>query len=291
MPQENQPKGDQPSIGARIRQGGTPGVTPESQPGNPAVTADPAPATPEGEPKGDQTDIPPDATPNAQKRIRMLAKQRNELDERVRALEAELATMRARAEAGIQQPTQQPQAAPEVPELPPFPEMGSAEEQKEWYLLAANRAAALEAQKATQQLAVQVADTLKPFVAEVAQSRREREWNELSTVLERAGTSREELEPTVREILAKDPTRGVKSAAYQVMFDVLGLDGFSPAEADPSAQPTPVAQPTSGPQGTPSGQGEGDEWSRFHKAKESGDRGAMRGALRGLLRPKEEQGA
>jgi hypothetical protein len=96
---------------------------------------------------------------------------------------------------------------------------------------------------------------MSPLVRDRAIQERDAEWDGMSATLKAAGTSREELEPYVAQMVKRDPTRSVRDSIYQAM-DMAGVDlleALESARAPSGSEPPPNIAPSSG-RGLPTSQ-------------------------------------
>lgn len=183
---------------------------------------------------------------DASNRIRKLARERNDAHEKSQKLEQETHQWRSWYEQnGAQQQAQQVQQATsnfgQKPAMEsfdePFPEEGELEQQESWKI---RKEAHGIAQKETMKAMQAVANLVGPMFAQNAQVQRESEWGGIAPELTRFGTSREEIEPLVTEMLRQQPTREMRGAAYDAMAMIGALS------SDAAATPPAVATPGSG---------------------------------------------
>jgi len=179
-------------------------------------------------------------------RIRKLARERNEAKEAQEKAIQENAQWRSWYEqnAAQQQTGQVQQATNNFGNEPTmeafsevFPEEGTMEEQESWKI---RKEAHKIAQTETMKAMKAVANLVGPMFAQNAQTARESDWKGLGPELQRFGTSREELEPLVAEMLRQQPTRDLRGTAYDAMAMIGALN------PDSHTAPPPVATPGSG---------------------------------------------
>ena len=199
-----------------------------------------------------------------QDRVRKLALERNEAVNRQAELEQRLQAIESQMNQGQPQQNAQ-QQAPQVPQQPDprdlpipdyeettgdkFPEDGSYEDQEQWRLRKQTyEMVKRESRAEIMQFSEVVQKILTPLVRKEAMQQREEQWGEVGPVLEALGTSREEVQPYVDEILRMQPDRSVGDAAYQALglAGVNVLDAVQARRPAEGAEPPPVAMPSQG---------------------------------------------
>lgn len=193
--------------------------------------------------------------PKTAERIRRLARERNEASQQLKELQARL----ERLEAGKEESRLTEAATPKQPrhlteddwkfdekgwrDANPEPDRDDYDAHAKWeYRLDAAR----EAHGQSIQQVRKLAEAIAPQLAEVrhseARKRYEQEWDGFKEDLNRFGTSREEIEPAVLEIIRQHPTHSVESAGYLAMKYLGVLDGAKPG----GPKPAPVQKPGQG---------------------------------------------
>jgi hypothetical protein len=183
----------------------------------------------------------PSKTGAVHDRVRQLARERNQARQEAELLRQELIKSRVAA----------PQAAPDTsrnqqPGPPPFdrPPPGPDATDEERFDYAMEKKAHEHAWKHNMRFGQELIQAIAPALKGTLENEREKEWSSLDQALQANGTSRDEIEPIVNEILKADPRRSLRSATFDAM-DRMNLYGSR------AAAPTPPAGTKPGANGKP----------------------------------------
>jgi len=192
------------------------------------------------------------------KRIKDLAGRANAAEGETERLRAEVEQLRIQAQQAP--PTsQEPPAPRDIPveeyEVP-YPNDGTYEEQEAWRLEdLIHRISQKNSRKEVMAMTQNIGTVFGPLLQKDAMSERDAGWAEIEDGLKELGTSREELEPYVKEVLKRQPDRGVQDAAFQVLEHATGRSPWAiMQDMRPAATPqVPAAAVPGGGRTVPAG--------------------------------------
>lgn len=229
----------------------------------------------------------------AHERIKRLARERKTLAQENELLKQELLKRSIVPQAGQQ--NGQAQGNGKMPGPPPFdrpaPAADASDEEKLDYLI--EKKAHEKAWQQTARLGQELVQALGPVLRDTLESRREKEWDSLSPSLERAGTSREELEPLVEQALKAEPTRSLRSVTFDIMdrMNLIGGNGapVPPASTKPGANGKPRVPGTAQP-AKPKAPTRADSLQAIRERVGSNDPVGARNLLGNLLLKEQDRG-
>lgn len=220
----------------------------------------------------------PSKTGAAHERIRKLARERNEAKKENELLRQELLKSRVvpqNGQANGAQNGNHPQVQPGPPPFDrPAPDQNASDEEKLDYLI--DKKAHERGWHHAMRLGQELVQALAPALAGPLEAAREKEWDQLGPSLDLAGTSRDEMEPLVNEVLKADPRRSLRSATFDIM-DRMNLLGGRAAAPTPPAQTKPGANgkprvPGTGQPAKPKAPTMQDGFRQMRESVKAGDR-------------------
>lgn len=184
-------------------------------------------------------------SPRAHDRIAELGQQKNQAQLRAELAEARLAEMTARLDS-LETRVGRPGIEPEEPvSIPPraFPEQHPGEDASYEKIEAWEQrkreyeVGSLAARHELSDFVPQLGKLLQPLMDAHAKTERESAWAKVTPAIEQLGVRRDEIEPTVMEMIRQNPNLSLEAAAY----NAITFNGISVADRVRKTQATPPA--------------------------------------------------